>query len=385
MIAQVSKRWMFPTLPEPSLFINEGCLPEVQEEDHSDYADISSPLWMATREPQLNQLVMQLQKLRDELMETPTASCEITFSRSHLEQVRVAFANMIRQGERMLHRLSQLLCGSFISSYMLRSVVIGEVDTTKERFTISQDLFEEDLYTTTDIDLGTRQLSKLQFFDGEDWSKASLIANVVDYQPTEPNEYNIHRLITRIKAEEEIWNKVVDEIFDLDSLVVRDKKLRHLSRYVKDIFGIKLIVGHGVNVSRLQRGLQRLVWSDEALMQVNLAPDICNQRLDFIEVKDYMTGNNAKNSGWEAIKSVVRWSGKMFEIQIQPLRNFLREREYLTKESHTSFKSNREQVRTQVAEQIPLFAFYQQLLRWLFLNPQAPPPTYNAVTVALIA
>ena len=41
----------------------------------------------------------------------------------------------------------------------------------------------------------------------------------------------------RIKAEEEIWNKVVDEIFEVDSLVERDKELRHLSRYVKKFPG----------------------------------------------------------------------------------------------------------------------------------------------------
>ncbi len=50
---------------------------------------------------------------------------------------------------------------------------------------------------------------------------------MVEYLPTEPNPWNIYRLHTRIKAEEAIWNKVVDEIFELDRLVRQDKALRH--------------------------------------------------------------------------------------------------------------------------------------------------------------
>ena len=280
--------------------------------------------------------------------------------------------------------MSQLLCDTFLASVQLQSIVIGEVDSTKERFTLSQAISVADLYTTLDIDLGNRQISTLQFFDGHGWSRASLVANVVDRQPTEPNRYGIHRISTRIKAEEEIWNKVVDEIFDLDALVLRDKKLRHLSRYVKDIFGIKIIVGELADVSRVQRSLEELVWPDALLEahQVEPAPDV--RRLELVEVKDYLTAGQSKQSGWEAIKSVVRWSGKTFEIQIQPLRTFLHERELLTQESHVSFKAQREHVRNQVAEQLPLFRFYRDLLHWLFRNPGGSPPSHPGVTISLV-
>src|SRR6185436_6881166 len=106
---------------------------------------------------------------------------------------------------------------------------------------------------------------KLRFFDGRDWSKANLVANMVDYQPTEVNVYSIHKIISRIKAEQEIWNKVVDEIFDLDSIVVRDKKLQHLSRYVKDVFGIKIIVGNLDDVYKIHMALVELTWPDVSL------------------------------------------------------------------------------------------------------------------------
>ena len=343
-----------------------------------------SPLWMVTTEPLLNELFVRLQQLRLELIEDPATPRQLQFSRAHLERVRQAFANMICHGEEKLHRLCQLICHSFLTSYQIQSVVIGEIETTKERLTISQGIAAEDLYSTTDIDLGTRQLSKLQFFDGQSWSKANLVANMVDYQPAEINSYGIHKIISRIKAEQEIWNEVVDEIFDLDRIVARDKKLRHLSRYVKDIFGIKIVVGGLVDVHEVQSALIDMTWSDEDLQRVQIEPQAETRRLQFVEVKDYLTPGQQKRSGWEAMKSVVRWSDKTIEIQIQPLGNFLHERELLTKESHTSFRFRREQVRGQVAEQIPLFRFYQELLRWLFLNPNASSPVYQGVTLSLV-
>lgn len=100
-------------------------------------------------------------------------------------------------------------------------------------------------------------------------------------------------------------------------------------------------------------------------------------------MKDYFSNTARKRSGWEALKSVVKWSGKTFEIQIQTLRNFLRERERLTTESHTSFRANRERLRTQVAGQMPLFSFYRNLLSWLFMSPDTPPPRYENITLKM--
>lgn len=342
-----------------------------------------SPLWMVTTEPRLNQFVLDLQCLRIELMQSPATHRELRFKRAELAQVRAAFTNMIRHGEEQLHLLAQLVCGALDVAFQMQSVVIGEVETTHERFTLTQTISVDDLLATTDIDLGTRQLRKLQFFDGNGWSKAALVANVVDYQPTAANPYAIHRVSTRIKAEEEIWNKVVDELFELDRIVVTDKKLRHLSRYVKDIFGIKIVVGEAADVYRVHRALVDLRWPDAVLRKLGIVPDATTRCLEVVEVKDYLSHGDRKQSGWEAIKSVVRWRDKPFEIQIQPLRNFLHERERLTSESHLSFKAQRERVRQQIAEQLPLFRFYQELLRWLFLHPTTPPPTHPGVTVLL--
>lgn len=341
-----------------------------------------SPLWMVSREPLLNELVLYLDMMRGQIQRDPTKTHEIRFSRKHLRDCRSAFDRMIIKGEEGLHRLCELLCASFVGSYQLESVVIGEVPSSGERFTLTQPISRHDLYSTIDLDLGNRQLKKLQYFDGAHWVVPILVANVVEYQPVEPNKQGVHKIISRIKAEEEIWNKVVDEIFGLDSLVTRDKELRHLSKYVKDIFGVKIVAGSAHDAARIHAALQSAEWGEQALRDVGVGDSADARRLAFIETKDYM-GESGKGSGWEAIKSVVTWSGRMFEIQVQPLGNFWREREHLTRESHAGFKSRREQVRRQVADHIPLFGFYQDLLKWLFQNPEGPIPTFPRISVSV--
>jgi hypothetical protein len=339
-----------------------------------------SPLWMVSQEPLLNDLVAYLGKVREDLEREPTRHHEMTFSRLQLRQCRAAFDRMIRKGEEGLHRLCELFCNSFVGTYQLQSLVIGETPTTHERFTLTQLLSRQDLYSTIDLDLGNRQLRKLQYYDGASWVSPILVANMVEYQPTEPNTFGVHKIISRIKAEEELWNKVVDEIFGLDSLVTRDKQLRHLSYYVKDVFGVKIVVGTPEEAVQLHEELERATWSSSDLQAVGESFSAKAEQLIFLETKDYIRGGE-KNSGWEAMKSVIMWSGKMFEVQVQPLGNFWREREHLTRESHAGFKSRREEIRQQVAERIPLFRFYQNLLRWLIQLPDAPAPTFPGVSV----
>lgn len=351
--------------------------------DSSESSRARSPLWMVSQEPLLNDLVSYLDKIKEALQGNPQVSCHMQFSRSHIKLCRAAFDRMIRKGEEGLHRLCELLCHTYVGTYQLQSVVIGEVPTTGERFTLTQLLSPDDLYSTIDLDLGSRQLRKLKYFDGVSWINPNLVANVVEYQPTQANEQGIQKIISRIKAEEELWNKVVDEIFGLDLLVKRDKELRHMSKYVKDIFGIKLVVGGVLEATRLHEALTALRWGPGQLAALGVSVDAAHGSLRFIETKDYLHAQN-KESGWEALKSVVVWGGRVFEIQVQPLSNFWREREHLTKESHTGFKSRREQVREQIAQHLPLFGFYQRLLKWLFQNLDGPVPEFPGVTVTLV-
>jgi hypothetical protein len=342
-----------------------------------------SPLWMVSQAPALNELVMALKHARVEL-ETGTFGGKLVFSKTQLSGARAEFGAMIRRGEKDLHALAGLLAEELLGTFALRSSAIGEIERTRERFTLTVDVSEEDVAASTDLDLGTRILARLAIADHRGWMRASLVSNVLEYEPSGPNGFNVYRILTRIKAEEEIWNKVVDELFELDSIVLRDKQLRHLGKYVKDVFGIKVVVGLDEDAYRLQERFASLSFQEERLGKRGLPSDETNRRLEFVETKDYLKTPSRKQSGWSAIKSVVKWSGRTFEIQVQPLSNFLHERERLTRESHASFKSTRERVRDEVAERLPLFGFYRALLRWLFQDPTSEPPHHEGVDVVLV-
>lgn len=346
-------------------------------------ASEDSPLWMVSRAPGLNALVAALQRHRA-AMDAGAGDQRLLFSRAQVAQARAEFGEMIRHGERDLHLLAGLLSERLLGPVQRRSVVIGEVERTRERFTLAVDVTEAEVVGSTDLDLGNRVLARLAIADQRGWLRAQLVSNVVEYEALEPNAHAVFRLLTRIKAEEEIWNKVADELFELDRLVLRDKQLRHLGRYVKDVFGIKIVVAGNEDAEALQRLLESLRFDDAQLAARGLPVDAEHRALEFIEVKDYLSRESRKHSGWSAIKSVVAWSGRTFELQVQPLSNFLHERERLTRESHASFKLTRERVRDEISARLPLFAFYRALLRWLFVDPTAEPPMHEGVEVVLV-
>ena len=329
-----------------------------------------STLWMATQEPQLNNFLCYLTQKKDEFLQFTGEEQILQFSTSQLEAVRKEFSLMILRGEEKLHRLCSLLSGRLLDDdYFLKSVVIGKF-RGQEPFTLSQPIDEEEIYSRTDLDLGNRLLDKLKFQSGAVWQKADLVANFVEYQSASLGEFKLHKMISRIKAEEEIWAKTVDEIFNLDQIISRDKELRKLSFYIKDIFGVKLVVSENDDVSKLLEYLKDL--------------ELGEQPLQVLEVKNHLGLNHQKKSGWRAVKAVIKWWDKVFEIQVQPLEVYLREQEYLTGESHAGFKARREELRQEVASKIPLFGFYLKLLKWLFMFPEESPPKMERITIEMI-
>jgi hypothetical protein len=367
--------------------MEEFCALDSKEIDSKDTeADSTqvSPLWMITQEPVINELVNYLQDYKNIILNQPDSDHCLSFEKSRIAEVRAAFSRVIREGERYLHLLCHLYAEELYGAYNLQSVVLGLIPRNSERITLVQDIKTSDLLELTDLDQGNKQLQQIRIHDGSDWIMPSLVANVIEYNPLQINVFNMHKTVSRIKAEEEIWNKVVDEIFNLDSLVLRDKELRKYSRFVKDIFGIKFIVSSLEDVNVLHEKLSAMRFSAEALAKFGFLNIADADRLKTIEVKNYLNDNYQKQTGWEAIKTVVSWCGKTFEIQIQPLSNFLYEREGLTKESHRSFKMTRESVRNSLAKRIPLFSFYRDLLKWLFIGGATKAPVFNKVKIDLL-
>lgn len=331
--------------------------PNLYEDNAMYEREWVTPLWMITQEPDLNDLVKYLQEKRTVITDNPDQEHVLYFSRAQIEAAREAFSRMVRRGEMRLHRLSELTGSEIFETRYSRQVVVvgqrngqGNMNGQGQRFQLVQPLSAEELYAQTDLDLGSRQLERFMWQDkSQSWNKASLVANFVEYDALEVNEWGVFKCISRIKAEEEIWNKVVDEIFEIDNLVKREKELRHLSRFVKDVFGLKIVVGDEEQARRCQKKLQNLKFSNQALLAHGVPVMGSTKVLDFVEVKDYLSHNvgekEVKSSGWRALKSVVQWWDTTIEIQIQVLRNYHRERERITKESHSEFKARREQLR----------------------------------------
>lgn len=370
---------------------------------HESSMERQSPLSLLTQRRSLNRLAAKLQKAADEIMRTQEA-CAVTglamsahppfvlsFCPTEIAEARRDFTEFILHGEIRMHGLSHLLSRSlFGESFELTSTVIGEVPETHDRFTLSAPVSVEQLLANSDLELGKRQLARYGALseDGAQWLRPHLVANFVEYEPSDNNLFKVTKLLSRIKAEQEIWNKVSDEIFDLDRLFARDKQLRKLSRYVKDVFGIKLLTEDARSARALHSHLTTWRWTDEDIRKLQLPGLPADLRplrtLEFLEIKDYLSQGAGKTSGWTAIKSVVRWWDQTFELQLQPLPNYYREQERFTRESHRSFKLSREQFREDAANRLPLYGFIRDLLRWLF-SPERYPhrPTFPGVAIIL--
>lgn len=347
--------------------------------------DKDSPLSLLVEEPELHHLIGTLKAVSQQGGPDCGQATRLVFSRKMLERARSAFAQTILQGELRLHTLSRLLAREILGpDFEISSSVIGRLPSSGERFTLARTISLQELLSSTDLDLGSRELERLKFRTSEGWEQAELVANFVHYEGKNPNRFHTLKLISRIKAEQAIWNKVVDHIFDFDQLVKADKQLKHLSPFVKDVFGIKLLTSDEKRAYQLQNLLMDWEFQACSLAELGLEVGPETQRFQVLEIKDYLADDGAKRSGWKAIKSVVRWSGQTFELQVQPLANFYRERERFTQESHQGFKARREELRERVAREIPLFGFYHKLLKWMFVDPNGPKPHMNNFIVELV-
>src|SRR5262249_28380509 len=150
-----------------------------------------------------------------------------------------------------------------------------------------------------------------------EWVSLELAANFVEYLPIGRPTTGVNRLTSRVKAEEELWNKVTDEMFHLDQLVERDKHLRQYSKYIKDIFGIKIVCEDEETCLRVHDKLKSMTIAETDWESLAGSDTIsgCDHEwtssdrvLEFIETKNYLTcaPSEMKRTGWRALKSVVK-------------------------------------------------------------------------------
>ena len=341
-----------------------------------------SPLYMAIHDPVLDEFMDYLAERKSEQERDPDAHVQLELSSKQIAAIRDSFRSSILAGERELHVFAHLLSSILLEGdFELHSTVIGVLPSSDDRpFLIRERLTRKTLFSVTDIDLGNHMLDNFRYQKAGEWVPLSLSANFVEYVPIQPPKSGVNRLTSRVKAEEELCNKLVDELFSIDQLVSRDKHLRQYSKFIKDIFGIKIVCENEDKCVEIHRKLQELTLSWSDMEKLNSLYGLSFHRapgeremdfhLEFIETKDYLNCEPAKmkKTGWRAIKSVVRWQDSLFEIQVQPLVNYYLELDHMSGPSHRSFKIQRERLRDEVARQIPLYRFYRDLLKMLFME-----------------
>lgn len=341
--------------------------------------------------PVLHTFISYLAEKKQELEDNPESHIKLQLNRDLIWKVRHAFRQNILDGERHLHTLAHLLATHLLDGeFDLHSNVIGVLPDGDRPFLIRERIEQETLLSVLDIDLGNHLLDNFRYQKNRAWLPLELSANFVEYIPRKETSSKVNRLTSRVKAEEELWNKVADELFQLDQLVSRDKHLRQYSKYVKDIFGIKIVCEDDKTCLRVHEMLKSItvadpIWDKLPDFAAAGEPTDSEQLLEFLETKDYLTCSptEMKKTGWKAVKSVVKWHERLFELQVQPLGNYYMELDHMAGPSHSSFKSQRDRLRNEVSIRVPLYGFYRQLLQMLFLGGDAS-FEYDKVSVEIV-
>lgn len=341
---------------------------------------MQSPLLMAMNDPVLHNFIDYLTAKKAEQESHPDRNLTIEVSREDLTSMRETFKKTILDGEWHLHCLGHLLATILLDgAFELHSNVIGALPGEEGRpFLIRERITRETLFSVTDVDLGNHLVHNFRYQQGGEWLPLTVAANFVEYVPLSRPMSGVNRLTSRVKAEEELWNKVTDEIFDLDEMLTRDKHLRHYSKFIKDIFGIKIICEDESTCLRVHEQLEKMTICETDVSRMQELCDIsmpikrmtADKLLQFIETKDYLTcdPSKMKKTGWRALKCVARWRDRLFEIQIQPLANYYLELDHMSGPSHRSFKIQRDALRDEISKVVPLYGFYRDLLKMLFMN-----------------
>ena len=348
---------------------------------------------MVLQAPAIHRFITYLTEKKRLQEDDPHRHLRFEVSRRFIEEVRAAFRQNILKGERHLHHLAHILSQRlFNGDFELHSNVLGILPDSDRPFLIRERITNETLFSETDIDQGNHLLANFRYQSQQKWVQLYLSANFIEYLPRQRQTSGVSRITSRVKAEEEIWNKVADEIFGFDALVNRDKHLRQFSKYIKDVFGVKIIcddvtgclrVHELLTTARFEESDLDGLRSDNGMVSVHGQQDADLPALEFVETKDYLTcdPSQKKQTGWEALKSVVRWGHQLFEIQVQPLVNYYLEVDHMAAPSHRSFKQQRDALRDEVAQRVPLYGLYRDLLKMLFLEKEVALQYENASVV----
>lgn len=341
---------------------------------------VASPLALLTKDERthrlLDRLASQLEALR-QAESTGAKAPLLVLHRSEVDYARARWDDHVLRGEHRLYDLATLLARQLLGTRNLqlaaRIIASPRQEKTAQRIVIEETITRDDLKRYTDHTLATRIARRYQYRPShrDPWGKLIARASFLELRPLEAGSDGapVTRVLTRVKVDDQIWNKVCDAFFDIDHLVRRDKLLNRASKYIKDVFGLKLLTVQREESYEVGDLLDHMSFSPEDLLELGI-PD-ADQDMELLESKDYLSLPPAekKKTGWEALKNVYRWCGQVFEVQIQTEANYFLEASDLSSTSHRTFDMQRAALRAELEERVPHYREFRRLLKSLFKAP----------------
>ncbi|MGB0591935.1 MAG: hypothetical protein ACPGU1_19820 [Myxococcota bacterium] len=324
----------------------------------------------------LQTLADQLHGLRDAEARGTTPPL-LVIPDAEIRHARKSWQAAVLAGEHRLYDLATLLAWRLLGTKKIQLVARVLCSSRDEpelrRIVIEEVLSRADLKRYTDHTLAARIARRYRYRTGHRRPYDKLIhrASFLELRPLEGVKTPLAmRVLTRVKVDDQIWNKVCDALFDVDSLVARDKILNPLSKYIKDVFGIKALTINNERAYEVVDALSAMRFTAEERRELNLDTEE-GQRLELLEQKDYLAlpEHLKKKTGWEALKNVYSWRGQVFEMQIQTEANYHLETSDLSDTSHRTFDMRRQAFREQLDEKIPHYKEFRTVLKILF-KPQ---------------
>lgn len=346
------------------------------DRDQGSFAWAESPLALLIRDDRthrlLGRLVAQIEALQTAHRRGAQAPVLIV-TREELEYARSTWERAVLLGERRLHHLATLLAWELLGTRQLEHVARIIASPTRERgahrIVIEERLSPEQLGATHDSGLASQIANRYLYRNGGDAFRALVArASFMELRPLETvPDAAATRVLTRVKVEDQIWNKVCDACFDIDRLVRRDKILNLQSKYIKDVFGIKVLTTDREASYEVAERMNQVRFAATARASLSCG-ELADPALELIEIKDYLAlpPSQKKRTGWEAIKNVYRWCGQVFEVQIQTEANYHLEAQDLSNTSHRTFATQRELLRSELDDRVPYYREFRAVLRTLF-------------------
>jgi hypothetical protein len=310
-----------------------------------------SPLSSITSSGIVNQLLRDFNTFRMNATNNPETVHTLAVSSSQLRQVRNELALLSLNDEKGLHVLAGLLCHRYlgkditIEAQVQMKNVLGENEDSSSL--LKQVISRCELFSRSDIEIA-------ESISGR--SAQSLGASVIEYRSSSgKTDGAVHAIRTRIKAWESLSDKIVDRMFDGNTIT--------------DLSGIAIVVDTEDDVRNVYGQLARLRWSDAELKVVGLQPSDTIRRLDIFKTSDKL---GLEHINWRGIKVAGFWGNQCVEIQIKTVDFLRREQASNTPESHSAYRRDREKRRERNARSVPMYDFSRDFIKFALLGGGVP-------------